>query len=238
VIFANAANADTNATFSASGTYVLRLQASDGALSRFDELRVTVDLAAITRSFQDGVFPTSSYFGTRDTQIRSSTPDSNTGRSNSLDVDGDPDAATLLKWDLSSIPLGSRVAAAAISLNVVNTSRDTYQVFQLKRPWTETDATWTRFDAGSLWELPGAQGQNDRGSQSLGSVTASAIGATVIQLNSAGIAILQSWIDNPSSNFGVTIQNYVGPTDGLVISSRENVTTGSRPKLMLTYTTS
>jgi hypothetical protein len=42
VTFANTAAAQTTATFSEAGTYVLRLSASDGALSAYDEMTVTV----------------------------------------------------------------------------------------------------------------------------------------------------------------------------------------------------
>ncbi len=45
VAFGNASAVATGATFSASGQYVLRLTASDGALSAFDELTVTVNPA-------------------------------------------------------------------------------------------------------------------------------------------------------------------------------------------------
>jgi hypothetical protein len=42
VTFANSASAVTTATFSTSGTYVLRLTASDSALTSFDDLTVTI----------------------------------------------------------------------------------------------------------------------------------------------------------------------------------------------------
>jgi nitrogen fixation protein FixH len=45
VTFANPTVAATTATFSAAGVYVLRLTASDGALSAFDEVQVTVSAA-------------------------------------------------------------------------------------------------------------------------------------------------------------------------------------------------
>ena len=45
VTFTNATAADTNATFSTAGTYVLRLTATDGALTAQDELTVTVNPA-------------------------------------------------------------------------------------------------------------------------------------------------------------------------------------------------
>src|SRR5204862_382650 len=46
VSFLNAAAADTQATFSLAGTYVLRLSASDNALSSSDTVQVTVLPAA------------------------------------------------------------------------------------------------------------------------------------------------------------------------------------------------
>jgi hypothetical protein len=45
VTFSPANAATTTVTFSAAGTYVLRLSASDGALSSFDEVQVTVSSA-------------------------------------------------------------------------------------------------------------------------------------------------------------------------------------------------
>jgi sugar lactone lactonase YvrE len=45
VTFGNPSAVDTTASFSTAGTYVLRLTASDGALSSFDELTVTVNQA-------------------------------------------------------------------------------------------------------------------------------------------------------------------------------------------------
>ncbi len=45
VTFENASAVDTSASFSAAGTYVLRLTASDSALSAFDEVTVTVQPA-------------------------------------------------------------------------------------------------------------------------------------------------------------------------------------------------
>jgi hypothetical protein len=48
VSFANAAAVDTTESFSAAGTYVLRLGASDGSLSATDDVTVVVDAAPVT----------------------------------------------------------------------------------------------------------------------------------------------------------------------------------------------
>ncbi len=66
VTFADSAAAQTTATFSEAGTYVLRLTASDGTLSASDEVTVTVNAAVLPEpaswvAFNDCVFQTAVY---------------------------------------------------------------------------------------------------------------------------------------------------------------------------------
>ena len=53
VTFTNAATANTRASFSTNGVYVLRLTASDTALSRTDDVQVTVNAAVTTNQLAD-----------------------------------------------------------------------------------------------------------------------------------------------------------------------------------------
>ncbi len=62
VTFGNAGNMDTTASFSTSGTYVLRLTANDGALTSSDDVTVTV--------FPVGTFELRIAFGTDDAEER------------------------------------------------------------------------------------------------------------------------------------------------------------------------
>jgi len=55
-----------------------------------------------------------------------------------------------------------------------------------------------------------------------------------ITLNAAGIALVQSWVDSPSTNNGIIIDNPT-VTDGLAFASREASTASNRPKLTVTY---
>jgi hypothetical protein len=48
VAFSAAAASLTSASFSAAGTYVVQLTASDGALSRIDFVAVTVEAASVS----------------------------------------------------------------------------------------------------------------------------------------------------------------------------------------------
>ncbi|MBZ5515236.1 MAG: DNRLRE domain-containing protein [Acidobacteriia bacterium] len=239
VTFSDRNSLDTSADFSSLGTYTLRLTASDGELASSDDVGITVD-STVSVSFQDAVSPAVSYAGTRDTTLSQNAPDTNLGASNTLLVDGDDpggtgkDLATLIKWDASTIPAGSVVESAAITLTISNSSSNTYQIYELKRDWQEGAATWNVTSSGVNWQVPGAQGTSDRGSTVLGSILATATGQATITLNNAGIALVQSWVNNPSSNFGIILANSSN-TDGLDFGSREQSTLSSRPKLTIRY---
>jgi hypothetical protein len=189
-----------------------------------------------TVSFQDGVSPSPSYAGTRDTYISQGSPTSNFGASTTIKVNGAAgnDLSGLVKWDISSIAAGNVVQTVTITFNVTNKSANSYQVYELKRPWVENQATWNVYATGSNWSVPGAQGSSDRGSTVLGTVTASALGSYTLTLNSSGVALVQSWVNTPSTNNGIIIANATN-TDNLVLSSRSATTPAKRPKLTVTY---
>jgi len=192
----------------------------------------------VTVSFQDGVSPTSAYTSTRDTYMSEVRPDTNYGTSGTLWADGDEgngkDRAVLLKWEDLNIPAGSTVQSATITLNVTNSSGGTYELYELKRSWSETEATWNKDASGDEWQTPGAKGTSDRGTTVLGTVAASSIGKRTVDLNADGVALIQSWVDSPSKNQGFML--YDGSeTDGLAFDSSEASTASNRPKLTITY---
>jgi hypothetical protein len=227
----------TSVTFSLPGTYVLQLTGDDTQHNVIDELTVVVKPilpptgTTATVSFQDG----GSYSGTRDTTILSKSANSNQGTNKSVTVDGSPDDAALIDWNVSTIPAGSTVTSATITLNITTTSTNTFQIYELTRNWTETGATWNRYSTTSTWSTAGAQGASDRGATVLGTVAASKKGKLTITLNAAGIAVVQKWVNNPATNFGFTIQNYAN-SKAFVFDSREAKTAANRPQLTIKYT--
>ena len=188
--------------------------------------------APVMVSFQDGA---AGYIGTRDTKLLSSAPDSNFGSDPTLELDGSPDASTLMYWDLTSIRPGSFITAVDITINVTNSSNHVFNFFEALRNWVEGEATWNNYASGQSWQLAGGDGPGDRGSTVLASVSGSK-GLKTISINPAGVAVVQSWVDSPASNHGFIVLNYVGASDGLDFSSRENRTVANRPKLTVTYT--
>lgn len=194
----------------------------------------------VTESFQEGVSPDPTYDGTSDTYLSQNAPTSNFGLSGTLLADGDDpsgstnDLASLIQWDLSSIPSGSTVDSAEIDIEVFNVSSGAYDIYEITRDWFETGATWNAYSPGNAWETPGAAGAGDRGSSILGTVTAGSLGSYKVILNTAGIAAVQGWVDTPSSNHGIIIAN-PSTGDGLDFRSSDYGTATQRPRLTLRH---
>ncbi len=195
---------------------------------------VTVS-TSVTVSFQDGV---DGYAGTIDTTIKGDYPTSTTGASAAtVEAKDDPDRGSLVRWELPSIPMGSIVQSASITVWVTNRTTGTYDIYELLRSWTEESATWNQYATGAAWATAGAQQIGvDRGAAVLASFAPLTTGFVTINLNSDGVAMVQNWIKTPSANHGVTIQNYVTTTaDAVQFDSSEATTVTNRPKLTITY---
>jgi hypothetical protein len=236
-LFADAAAPSTTVSFNLPGSYVLRLTADDGQQTASDETTIDVvdPQATIDVAFQDGVFPSPSYAGSRDTRLVSGNPTRNYGTATSLLADGSPDQSILLQWDVTAVPSGSTVEEASLTVYINDKSAQAYEIYEVRRAWTESQATWNLASSGTPWQAAGAQGTQDRGSTVLGTILATASGARTFALNAAGLALVQQWIDDPSSNHGLVVQDYVAATDSLGFTSSESGTASKRPRLNLSY---
>jgi hypothetical protein len=188
-----------------------------------------------TRDFQDG--PT--YSGTRDTSISGAEPARAFGAQETLEVDGDEVEGKkiygLLKWDLSEIPPGAIVKSAVLTLTVADASLGVgYSLYEMKRAWSEAEATWRLAASGQPWSAAGARSPRDRGAEVLGTMAPRAKGELRVLLNPAAEAVLQSWIRTPGSNHGFIIANDSN-TDGFKFYSRESSHLDRRPRLTITY---
>jgi len=147
-------------------------------------------------------------------------------------VDGSPAKAAIIAWDVGSIPPGTTVTYASITLTVTNHSLDpAYELYEMKRDWAEPESTWTQYSVGNPWGTPGADGADDRGQTPLGAIATSYPGQFTYNLNADGIALVQSWVNNPSANHGLVILDYLEGIDGIDFDSREAITAEWRPKL-------
>jgi hypothetical protein len=199
--------------------------------------------AQTTVSFQDGAQPGTSYAGSSDTYISQEEPDANKAAETTLLVDGDnpsgsgKDLVMLLRWDVSAIPTNATVQSAALVFNVVNSSPQSYGVFEVKRAWSSGQATWNQASTGTAWGAPGASGSTDRGTTVLGSLAFNNVtGTQTVALNSAGVSVVQGWVGTPASNHGLLVAGS-GNNDGVDVRSGNDATASLRPLLRVTYTT-
>ncbi len=219
--------------YNSPGNYTVSLTATGPAgtntKTRANYISVSNQL---TVSFQDGV---NGYTGTRDASLFYNSPTRNYGDVSPLETDGSPDKSILLYWDLSDIPAGSIIEQVSITFNVTNGTSHTYEFYELKRPWVESEATWNEYASGQNWATGGADGAGDRGTTVLGTLKSSS-GSKTLALNQAGVAVVNSWVDNPTLNNGFIIMDYTNATNGIDLSSREASNASKHPKITITYT--
>jgi hypothetical protein len=181
-----------------------------------------------TVSFQNSM----SYAGTTDTWLYSSSPTSNRGTVTTLEVDGAPGKTAIVRWDTSTVPIGSTVREAFVELDITNkTTQKGYYAYAMLRNWLELQTTWNVYASGSPWQAAGAQGFFDRISNPFGKITARAVGPHVFSLDPATV---QLWIDDPTQNYGIVLAN-PNNTDGIDFRSRETPAVEDRPKLTIVY---
>ena len=191
-------------------------------------------------SYQDGVLPVPYYRGAADAVLHEAQPNRNDGVAPLCAADGDgpkgsgKDCNAILSWRVSGIPKGSIATAARVTLYVTNASSAAYGVFAVRRPWEENGVTWEAASTGKLWDAGGASGKADRGSAPVGTIGSGALGAISIPLNEAGVALVQSWIDDPTRNYGILVAAGRS-SEGVDFASREWPTPSQRPKLTIEF---
>ncbi|MEZ4733359.1 MAG: DNRLRE domain-containing protein [Caldilineaceae bacterium] len=191
---------------------------------------------ATTQTFQEGA---NGYAGTTDTKFYNWSAASNYGNHESLEHSTSRGTTSLLRFDLSSVPAESSVAAAQISLYLKWSDAGagqtrTAQLHQMLVNWQENEATYNVRAVDQPWA--GAKGPQPGADYA----TAPAAGA---QTDQAGVWItwevgplVQSWINTPATNFGVILLDPNGYSVGANRSyaSSEHGTAEWRPKLTIT----
>lgn len=183
---------------------------------------------------------TKEFSGVRDTALSGAEPTRSFSGDATMEVEGGDTEAKrvvgLLQWDLSELPTGAIVRNATISLYVVNeTQSPGYTFFEAKRAWVESEATWKLAASGQPWKLAGARSPTDRGSEPLGTAILRVKGDATVLINSAGEALIQSWIRNPASNHGLMLASETN-SDGFGFATRKSPKPERRPRLTITYT--
>ncbi len=179
-----------------------------------------------TLVFQDGVSPDPSYAGTRDTTISQLKPAENRGGDAQLTLYRPVEGieTSVLRWDVSAIPPGSRIVSAELTFFVTGAlSAPGWRLHELRRPWEEREATWK-----SPWQIAGAQGDADRG-RFVATLAPTSTGSITIPLNEA---VVQQWTSG--ANFGLVFVP-AGGSARWGVESRETARPERRPRLAVMF---
>ncbi|HYE37532.1 DNRLRE domain-containing protein [Methylocaldum sp.] len=207
----------------ADGKTAVFSAAAGSTIANVDAGMYTPGGAPQTVQLQDGL---NAYAGTQDTHVASGKATTNYGNATTVLADG-ADGTNgrligLMKWAVSSIPSTATVTNATVTLRVSNLSKGTYNLYAVNTAWTEGGATWNSVNP-----------LNNQGVL-IGSFLPSGTGSYTIQLNSAGLSLVQGWVNGSAANNGFMIVDG-GTSDGVDLRSSEYGTQAQRPKLTVTY---
>lgn len=191
---------------------------------------------ATTLVLQEGV---DGYAGTTDTKFYNWDANTNHGNHESLEHSTSRSTTSLLRFDLSSVPAGSTVATAQISLYLKWSDAGagqnrTAQLHQMAVDWQENQATYKVRATGQPWA--GTKGPQSGSDYATTPAASAQSGQAGVWITWEVGPLVQSWLNNPASNFGVILLDPNGYSDGANRSyaSSENSTVAWRPKLTMT----
>lgn len=183
-----------------------------------------------------------------DTSMLDNNPSTNYGDNMSLFVGEDNGIASvrrgLLKFDLSWLShVDGTVTGAKLILTLGADNADntrTFRIYQARRAWSESTATWNNYDTGGAWTNAGAGSTvSDRYSTEVGSASIAndaPVDTTIVIPLSA--SMIQDWVDGDVPNNGVVIQADTESADLWSFYSREIGTSSwnKLPTLIIDYT--
>jgi len=186
-----------------------------------------------TVMFQQNNLPTNGYVGATDVFI---------GRSrfvsNNLDGEGlITPAGTgtfLIAFDVSAVPPSTPVLSVELLLKS-GSKGHTRDIHEALKPWTEA-ATWATQDGTTAWASSGSQGSGTDLDPTVLTSTGPVgpEGDHVFALNSAGVALVQGWIDGSKANQGFVAALGSGNM-GSSFHDRHSPLASDRPGLRITY---
>jgi hypothetical protein len=185
-----------------------------------------------TITLQDGL---NGYTGTSDTYIDQNYPNVNYGSPGVL-KSRRATYHTLLRFDLSPLPVGAEVLTATLGLYAYGADSGSavdVEVYQVLRPWVEAEATWNSPQAGEIWVGPGC---TDAGTDR------AAAPCTVRTLDGEGrwydfdvTSVVRDWAAG-TGNHGLLLAGTLASLpDTYYFRAADYWEAGRRPKLVIVY---
>ncbi len=232
------ASATPTATASASATPT----ATTTATASVATATPTATLTAVATPTAGGVETTvtfrqenTGYRGAEDAWICSDTASTNYGAADSLRVGYRQKYASLLRFELTSIPAGSTVVAAKLYVWAMGWSGANLSIgaYAILRDAKYGEATWSQASAGNPWGLAGC---NDLVTDRRGTAESTLTTAGVRKWYAFDLgSLVQEWVSGSLANEGVLLRQSVPSDRSILFASAENYTVANRPQLVVTY---
>lgn len=114
----------------------------------------------------------------------------------------------MLRFDPSGqLPPGAVITGVSVTVNVVRTpstapANSTFDLRLVLQSWSETNVTWNSRSNGLPWNSPGAEGAGDSFASPSSTVFVTGLGSYTFPSTPALFSDVQSWLNNPGTNFG------------------------------------
>ncbi len=185
----------------------------------------------ITLTLQNGLWD---YSGCTDTRISAEVPDFQFGSAD-LKVGTRQKLATLIQFDLTSIPTDAVIDAAWLSLfgyGREGSGKFDIEIYAVNRPWQESEATWKLAALRRPWTQVGCEGvPGDRVDMPSGYVIVSKVGWYTWDVGDD----VQRMVAQPQQNAGWLLKQSTMYFGSLSMCSSEHGGASLRPKLVITY---
>jgi hypothetical protein len=134
----------------------------------------------------------------------------------------------LVKFDLSSLPAGSHVSSATLSMYATNGSNSgNVALHRMTRDWTETGGNWATSDGSTAWTTPGGDFHPT-------AVATTAFAGANTWLSWDVTDLADKWLKGSLPNQGVQVRAGSG-ISSLVLASSDHATAAYWPKLAITF---
>lgn len=145
---------------------------------------------------------------------------------------------TLMSFDLSSIPTGSTITAATLRIYDSGTdlATNTRTMFanRSKRAWTESGATWNKYDGTNNWTTAGGGASSDDvETSSIGSISmpgTEVAGYVEFALTASAV---QEWFVGSFTNNGIMLS--MGTESDDLHRFNDSEAASNKPELVVTY---
>jgi len=149
----------------------------------------------------------------------------------------------LFRWALTDIDQYSTVSSSIFEFYVDERVREKdldIEIYQVNKSWIECEADWVHSETGISWGQAGCnQITGDREATPIATLT---LNSSETWYSTDLTALVQEWVDSPSTNYGLVIKGVSSESVMYLIASRDAAVLGTSnvnkiPRLYTVYAT-